>query len=256
MNKVSVIITTYKRSEFLERAIQSVLNQTYQNYEIIVVDDNDANSSFRVATEKRMAPFLINPKIKYLKHDVNRNGACARNTGIKNSSGDFITFLDDDDVYLPTRIEKAIRCLKNTSDDVIGCYTGMVYMQHEKVIGLCLPKGDGNFTLDLLKQKSVFGTGSNFVLKSDIVKKVGFFDERFIRHQDLEYMIRCFQYGKLKAIDEILVIKNMDSRMNVPNYNKMKYVKDLFLNKFQYIIDKYPMNVQKDIYFIKSQLKY
>lgn len=250
MNKVSVIITTYKRSEFLERAVQSVLNQTYQNYEIIVVDDNNANSSYREETKKRMAPFLNSPKVKYIKHDINKNGACARNTGIKNATGDFITFLDDDDVYLPTRIEKTIRCLKNTPDDVIGCYTGMVYMQHKKVIGFCLPKGDGDFTLELLKQESVFGTGSNFVLKSDIIKKVGFFDERFIRHQDLEYLIRCFQYGKLKAINKILVIKNVDSRMNVPNYNKMEYVKNLFLNKFKYIIDKYPINVQNDIYFI------
>ena len=100
MKKVSVIIPTYKGSDNLIRAIKSVLNQTYKNIEIIVVDDNDENSIFRKENEERLKSFIDDNKIIYLKHKCNKNGAAARNTGLRKSSGAYITFLDDDDYFL------------------------------------------------------------------------------------------------------------------------------------------------------------
>ena len=84
--KVSTIITTYRRADMLKRAIDSVLNQTYSNIEVIVVDDNDEKSEDRKNTEEIMTSYANNPKVKYIKHKVNMNGAAARNTGIKNST--------------------------------------------------------------------------------------------------------------------------------------------------------------------------
>ena len=79
---VSVIIPTYKRADYLTRAIDSVLNQTYNNIEIIVVDDNNSNSTDRKNTESIMQKYNENSKIKYIKHSKNMNGSAARNTGV------------------------------------------------------------------------------------------------------------------------------------------------------------------------------
>ncbi len=106
--KVSVIIPTYKRSDFLQRAIDSVLNQSYDNIEIIVVDDNNPNSEYRFRTEEKMKKYVSFNNIIYIKNKRNMGGALARNEGLIKSSGDYITFLDDDDVYLPDKINSQI----------------------------------------------------------------------------------------------------------------------------------------------------
>src|SRR5690625_1431721 len=77
--KVSVIIPTYKRSDFLERALESVLAQSYANIEVVVVDDNEPNSSFRAKTEEKMKKYSEDKRIKYIKNKKNLGGALARN---------------------------------------------------------------------------------------------------------------------------------------------------------------------------------
>ena len=97
LGKVSVIIPTFKRPGELGRAINSVLAQTYSNIEVVVVDDNNDGDEFRKETELFMKRFESNDRVKYIKHTKNQNGSAARNTGIANSDGEFIAFLDDDD---------------------------------------------------------------------------------------------------------------------------------------------------------------
>lgn len=103
--KVSIIIPTYKRSDYIIRAIESVINQNYSNIEILVIDDNDPLSEFRNDTEIKMRKYSGNEKIIYLKNEKNLGGAIARNVGIHEATGDYITFLDDDDIYLPGKID-------------------------------------------------------------------------------------------------------------------------------------------------------
>lgn len=106
--KVSIIITTYNRSKNLKNAIESVLKQSYKNIEIVVVDDNDISSLERKLTETVMEGFKSFSNIKYIKHEKNSGGSVARNTGINNSSGNYISFLDDDDEYYPIKIENEV----------------------------------------------------------------------------------------------------------------------------------------------------
>jgi len=105
MNKVSIIIPTYRRTEYIDRAISSVLGQTYPNIEIIVVDDNGDGTPERDKMINMMEKYKNNPKVRYIKNDINLGGAAARNVGIDQSTGCYITFLDDDDEYMPTKIE-------------------------------------------------------------------------------------------------------------------------------------------------------
>ena len=89
---VSVIITTYKRSKFLKRAINSVLNQTYKNLEIIVVDDNNKNDQYSNSTKKVLKKYIKRKQIRIIQHDENKGISAARNTGIKESNGEVYYF--------------------------------------------------------------------------------------------------------------------------------------------------------------------
>lgn len=116
--KVSVIVPTYKRSQFLERAIESILNQSYTNIEVVVVDDNDPNSGFRKETEEKMKKYEVNDKIVYVKNSKNLGGSLARNEGVYRAGGDFITFLDDDDIYIPDKIQVQLEFMLTNNYDL------------------------------------------------------------------------------------------------------------------------------------------
>ncbi|GAJ16728.1 unnamed protein product, partial [marine sediment metagenome] len=102
--KVSVIITTYNRFNLAKRAINSVLLQTYKPLEIIVVEDG-SNSG--------IDKWLENKDVKYVRRFKNKGTSAARNTGIKLAAGNFIAFLDDDDVWKPERLEKQVKLLNS-----------------------------------------------------------------------------------------------------------------------------------------------
>jgi glycosyltransferase involved in cell wall biosynthesis len=101
------VITTFKRPVHLRRAIISVLNQEYSNFEIVVVDDNDEVSAERRQTEKIISGFS-DSRLHYVLHDRNLGANVARNTGARHSKGDYIAFLDDDDEFLSNKLLRQI----------------------------------------------------------------------------------------------------------------------------------------------------
>jgi glycosyltransferase involved in cell wall biosynthesis len=116
---VSVIVATYKRDKILLRALNSLATQTYKNFEIILVDDN-ANIDWNSRVSEVVENFRLNhPEIilNYIVNETNQGSARTRNIGINTSSGEFITFLDDDDIYLPENIEKQVENMLNTGAD-------------------------------------------------------------------------------------------------------------------------------------------
>lgn len=115
---VSVILPTYNRAHLVGRAIQSVLDQMYQDFEIIVVDDGSGDN-----TEEIINGFT-DTRIRYVKHQKNKGGSAARNTGIKLAKGKYIAFQDSDDEWLPDKLEKQMKAFKKASDEVGVVYTG------------------------------------------------------------------------------------------------------------------------------------
>lgn len=187
---VSVIIPTYSRPENLCRAIDSVLAQSYKNIEIIVVDDNGIGTKFQKETEKILKLYEEKESIIYIKHDVNRNGSAARNTGLWACNGEYVNFLDDDDVFEPYKIELQLKRLKMLPN-VDACYCNSILIgKHRKIVTRNTKEGD--LTIDLLTGKAFFNTSTILFKKQSLVDINGW-DERFKRHQDWELMVRFFR---------------------------------------------------------------
>ena len=200
---VSVIIPTYGRSDSLPRTIQSVLNQTYDNVEIIVVDDNDPVSEHRSMTESVMMPFLTCGKVKYIKHEKNKNGSAARNTGIRNSDGEFLMFLDDDDVFYPSKIQSQLDCLMSRDSSWAACYTRYERRKGSSVFSRSSEKKEGALLKDALSRNLLILAGSNLMVRRTAVLEVGGFDESFRRNQDLEFLVKILKRYKLAYVDEL-----------------------------------------------------
>ena len=146
---VSVIIPTYKRASMLSNTIDSILNQSYKNVEIIVVDDNESFSEYRKKTEIIMNKYKNLDNVKYIKHPRNMNGCVARNTGLENCNGEFVCFLDDDDVIYKNKIKKQVEFLKeNLRYNAVYCGRKVGEYIHQ-------PRLEGNLSFYLLSGKSL-----------------------------------------------------------------------------------------------------
>lgn len=194
--KVSVIIPTYKRSEFLDRAISSVLNQTYSNIEVIVVDDNEPHSNFRLLTQEKMSKYATNERIIYERNERNLGGALARNQGINKATGDYITFLDDDDIYLPNKVSVQIEyMMKNNLDLTFSDVR--IHTKEDKLVDYREHPYVKNCSNDeLLKQHLLhhLTPTSTYMYKRDAILKVGGFDNVKVG-QEFKLMLKSIEGG-------------------------------------------------------------
>lgn len=241
--KVSVIIPTFNRPVLLNRAIDSVLNQTYKNVEVIVVDDNNPDTIGRLETEKIMREYSDDCKVRYIKHLTNKNGAAARNTGIKNSSGEIICFLDDDDYFLEQKVEKQLSFLeKNTNFQ--GVYCGRI--QKGKYIK---PIKSGDLSKEILSLTFTPTTCSLMFYKYAIEEIKGF-DESFKRHQDFEFLLKFFKKYKLGFVEDALVVIGENAGENSLHGEELEKMKENFLSTFQGTLDSLNKKEKKQIYCI------
>lgn len=235
---VSVIIPTYKRPDMLVRAVSSVLAQTYNPIEIIIVDDNGRDTELQVCTYNVLSSILKKDeqKIQYFVHEVNKGGSAARNTGWKNSNGKYITFLDDDDEMSIYRIEKQVKCMETLDETWGACYTGYHKLLENGTILKSSENSFGNVYLQTLMRTLYIGSGSNLLLRSVAVKVVDGYDESFRRNQDLEFMVRIAEKYKFAYIPEDLLTIHYEVR-------QFKYLDCLddfslfYLQKFKSRID-------------------
>ncbi len=190
---VSIVIPTFARPDNLIRAIESVLDQTYKNIEIIVVDDNGIDTHYQIETETLLKDY-IGKNITYIKHDVNKNGSAARNTGLYNSKGDFINFLDDDDVFDKNKIELQVNKLL-AFPEFDACYCNSLLQGKNRNI-ITHNQKEGDLTLEVLTGKSVFNT-STILFRRKALLDINGWDETFQRHQDWELVIRFFRKYKI-----------------------------------------------------------
>jgi glycosyltransferase involved in cell wall biosynthesis len=212
---VSVVIPVHNRVESVSRAIDSALTQTIDDVEVLVVDDASTDGTPDVVEAYDDA------RVRLFRHETNRGGSAARNTGIDHASGVYIAFLDSDDEWLPRKLERQLDCLQSRSDAWVAAYCGFERVrrgEYRRIRGLfsaLFPPRErtgieGGVELvdqSLLLNGVSTGGMSTVIATRDAVEKLGGFDASFERRQDWEFRLRLLKQGKLACVDEVLVRK-------------------------------------------------
>lgn len=228
---VSVIIPTYRRPDTLGRAIESVLNQTYEDLEIIVVDDNGNGTKGREETEQFMERYISDPKIKYVKHEINKNGSAARNSGVRASFGEYIMFLDDDDEFLPCKVKAQVECMESRDESWGACYTKNIQLRGKKIVKRSVENREGCPLVDALGRNFFIAAGSNLMVRKVVFEKIGGFDESFLRNQDQEFLVKILQLYKIAFVDEVGLIIHLHPHIA----QKMSFdeLTELYIGRFE-----------------------
>lgn len=205
---ISCIVTTYKRDiDILRKAIASIANQTYKNIEIIIVDDNFNGEEI----SKQIMHLCIEYDAKYIKTNNNEGACAARNLGIKHANGMYIAFLDDDDEWLPNKLQLELDCFSKHSErcGLVFCegYTKIMSTGEMTRYGSNFVNLTPSFE-DMLKQDYV-GSTSNPLIRKSVFDKVGGFWVDQPARQDYEMWIRISKENEIVGIEDKLFIHNI-----------------------------------------------
>lgn len=196
---VSVVIPTCNRPVLLKRAIDSVLKQTFTDFELIVVDDGVSEKA------EDSVKSISDPRVHYVVSG-GLGGSAARNLGIKAARGTYVAFLDDDDVWLPNKLEKQISLLGSSTSDVGFCFSAVkrdLGNGREEIT--TVPQGVGDYFERTLTRFAGILT-ITLIVKREVFDTVGGFDESLPSHQEAELMIRVAQKYKGIGINEPLAV--------------------------------------------------
>lgn len=246
--EVSVIIPTYNRADLLIRAIQSVLNQTFKNFELIIVDDGSSDNTKERVQELQKEDEII----KYLWQENSGTPAGALNAGIKIAKGKYVAFLDDDDEWLPQKLEKQLALFHNSKTPnlgIVGC--GSFIIRGGTVKTYQFPK-TGNILKSLL-EKSVFLSCSSNLIKRDVFAKVGLFDESFKLFFARDMWLKiCCQYD-FDFIDEPLY-KYYIHESNLSRKDPIREAAEIehLIRKWQADYEKFPIILSQQLKTIGS----
>ncbi len=200
---VSAVITTHKRApKLVERALNSILSQTYKNIEIIVVDDSPAEYELRSQVAQTVEKYKERG-VRYIQHEKCMGACAARNTGLENANGEFIAYLDDDDIWLEGKIEKQLACFD--SDNVALVYCGSCTEHADKSITKRpLKVLEGN-VFDELVLMNFIGSTSFPLIRKSALEDIGGFDVLMQSVQDGDVWIRLAKKYEIRCANDVLV---------------------------------------------------
>ncbi|MCP2727685.1 glycosyltransferase family 2 protein [Limnofasciculus baicalensis] len=190
---VSIIMPAYKAEKLIPEALACVKAQTYKNWELIVVEDasNDA-------TEAIVNEFVIEvgeDRVQYIRHEYNQGVSGVRNTAINQAKGEYLAFLDYDDLWKAYHLETAVNTLQKTGGDIVYSTVEMFQDGTDKIIGIWGPsqKDVDEFPASLLGRNYI--ASNVVVMKSSIPEKVGYFEINLKAAEDLDYWLRIAEAG-------------------------------------------------------------
>lgn len=203
MPRVSVVIPAYNRADTLPDALDSLLAQTYADFEVIVVDDGSTDNTKSVVEAYCKKDSRI---ICYCQE--NKERSAARNQGIRLSRGEYITFLDADDVYFPEKIEKQVAVLDSVKDsDFVYCHYKAMDRRGNPVKSgapsVCLLSG--NIYPDILRFTGASITTPSVMMRKTLLDKIGGFDETMNSHEDFDLWRRAARVTRIEQIPEALI---------------------------------------------------
>lgn len=213
--RVSVVLPTYNRADVVDRAIESVLDQTYTGFELVVVDDASTDDTDAVVGA------FDDDRIRYVEHRENRGASAARNTGIRAATGEIIAFQDSDDVWGAEKLERQVAVFDRTDGEVGVVYTGTWRDrdgERRYVPGPGVDPKSGDVRDALFAQN--FVTTQAAAVRAPCFERVGTFDEDLPALVDWELWLRVAEHYEFRYVDEPLVtahvradsISRMDDR--------------------------------------------
>lgn len=233
---VTVIIPTYNRASTIKRAVESVLEQSYSDIEIIIVDDGSEDNTYEIVHELQRT----DDRIVFIRHENNKGACAARNTGILNAKGEFIAFQDSDDIWLKNKLSEQMLIMKK--EDVDVCFCKMKFYRNGK-LGF-LPT---NYVAGIQSNlTTVFGIGTVTLLFRREVLLENLFDEKMPRLQEFELMLRLAKKYKIYFLDEPLVQREF-------SVNSISKQNEALIRACDLILEKYP-SFKKDYSLASYQL--
>ena len=206
MPKISAVIPSYNCEKFLPTAVESVLNQTYQDFELIVVDDGSTDDTKDIVLNYARAN---KNRIKYIFQN-NGGPSAARNTGLRAAQAEYITFLDSDDYWDITFFEKGLKALEDGKCDIVVCDNYRTELRDGKVVSKVIVRRsdlldrNSDLFLEFLK-KDLIGGPSRTICRKSIFEAIGGYDETLWLYQEWDFWIRFFKMPrKIKLLREVL----------------------------------------------------
>lgn len=226
--RVSILIPTYNRETLILKALDSIFKQTFQDYEIMIIDDASTDNTEQVIKD------LNHPRVRYFKLEKNGGQCIARNYGARQALGEFLAFLDSDDEWLPEKLEKQISLFDNGSERMGGAY-GLSYTTDVIRGETSQDKVDvhrGDIHNEFLKGFCP-PTPSMFVVKREAFEKVNGFDENLLTFVDLDLWMRISEFYDFDYVDEPVIIKyEQIGDQYVNNFGKRYRGYHLFMDKW------------------------
>lgn len=222
--KVSVVIPTKNRADYVSSAIKSVLNQTFEDLEIVVVDGASIDNTREVIGR------FDDARIRYICEKNDRGVSASRNAGIEHSRGKYIAFLDDDDLWMPTKLEKQFNLLDENPRISVVSTGSWIINESGKIIGFRIPSLRGKIFPKILLENYV-GNCSKVILKKECLEKVGLFDENLPANEDFDLWIRLAKHFEFDYIEECLVLYRIHGRRISADPHKLLKAKKFLYKK-------------------------
>lgn len=205
---VTVVITTYKRKlDIVERAIRSVVAQTYRDWELIVVDDSPEDYEYRLEIKKMVNRYANDYQVVYHANPKSSGACFSRNVGLEMARGEFIAYLDDDDEWVPSKLERQTEAMNNADGHVALVYCPYYSIDEEtgQKKAVKKPMRSGMLYEYLLEVGNIFGGMSMPLMRTACVKDVGGFDILMQSAQDIDLWLRLAKKYPVIYLDEPLV---------------------------------------------------
>ncbi len=180
---VSVIVPVFSRADTIGRALESVLSQTFSDYEIVVVDDGSTDDTCRIIEQ------IQTDRLTLIRHASNRGPAAARNTAINASRGRWIAFLDSDDAWRPEKLERQVAILDKAAANIAACATGFCLHRDGRAFEVNQDIPPDRFRRDILFGCTI-SPGSTLMVDRAAFDKIGLFDEQMLRLEDWDWLLR------------------------------------------------------------------
>lgn len=246
---ISCIVTTYKRDvETLSRALNSIVKQTYKNIEIIVINDAPEMKELSLKIKQLIDSYKM--PIKYIVHEKNMGACAARNTGINLASGEYIAFLDDDDEWLPNKLQEQLKVMREEKADLVYCsyYEVNKKGKERRKIEEFARQGVHNDEIKRLLCYNYIGSTSFPLLRLSAVKEVGGFNVQLESSQDYELWLKIAQRYRIAYCDLPLAKYHFSKEAISRSIDKKRQGYEYLFSEFaEYYTDKKILNYRYNV---------